>query len=424
MKPAIRRICRGLAALSAALLTVSGAQGVLASSDHVLALADNVEICRVPDPGNPSSAFEITKSKPDEHGDYWMTYRCGETCADWTKCQVPSYSSRGEALMEGSAPKQALAFVVDSMGGHLSFTTRHRGKKTVLLHAGIGGTRYTGKRSAEGIERESDAGTVMLRWDAGYKDSAASPLAEWGWFTRTSPEATRVRRLNGRVASAISWVHENLAGSDSFGTVGCSMGAQATFSAVYWHGIDEVVDYQLFIGGPPLWDINAGCARRTYSKGYCDLDAARSCGNHSDCAGLGDGGRCVVPATIPLAPLYESMVNHVHATSSCKIRRASAGTGPYEPFDESSIGFTKGDWDFDHPVDFHVALHRPQDLEKGRIGSDEDWGLGHIMRVFNEMKSKAGHRKRWITKRNVDHCEVFHDGGATVETVMSGMGLR
>ena len=37
--------------------------------------------------------------------------------------------------MEGSAPKQALAFVVDSMGGHLSFTTRHRGKKTVLLHA-------------------------------------------------------------------------------------------------------------------------------------------------------------------------------------------------------------------------------------------------------------------------------------------------
>ena len=425
MTPDIRRIRRGLAALPAVLLAAIGADGVLAGSDRISELADNVEICRAPDPRNPSSAFEIETSEPDDRGDYWMTYRCREPCADWTQCRAPSYSSRGEALMDGDAPRQALAFVVDSMGGHLSFTAGRRDGGTVLLHSGIGGTMYTGRRTAEGIEEASDAGTVMLRWDAGYTAGSAPQTAEWGWFTRTSPDATRVWRLNERVAGAIAWVHENLAGSGGFGTVGCSMGAQATFGAVYWHGLDDAVDYQLFIGGPPLWDINAGCGRRAYSEGYCDADAARACVGHADCAGSGhDDGRCVAPGTIPLAPLYESVINHVHATSLCDIRQAGAAdAGPYEPFDESSLAFSDGDWDFDHPVDFHVDLGPPQDLEGGRIGGDEDWALGHFMRVFNSVESKAGHEKRWMTRRDADHCESFYDGKAA-EAVLSGMGLK
>ena len=390
----------------AVLPALTGIGEASADTDRIRRLADSLQICTVPDPQRPSSAFDISRSPVDPNGDYWVTYSCREACADWRQCQAPAYRrDGGSALMEGNAPKQAVAFVVDGMGGHLAFTTRQGGGKTVLLHTGTGGTNYMQSLSSQ-IEGAADAKVVMVRWESGFSG--------WGWFTRTSAPAARVPDLTRRVAGMIAWVHENLAGAADFGTVGCSMGTQATLGAVYWHDVDPVVDYQLMVGGPGLWDINSGCGRRLYPSGYCDLDARRACSSNAHCADLSARSRCTIPGPIPLAWLYEQVVNHVHATRACDVSAAGSGTGIHAPFDESGFAFTIGDWDFDHPIDFQMDLW----------GSDGDrrWAMGDAMRVFNNITSAAGHEKRWNTTPDSGHCAAIGNGRA-LQLLMSGMNL-
>ena len=393
---------RGVLAL-AFLLAATGGSEVLADTSHVRQLAGNLQICTVPNPSSPASAFNISQSAVDANGDYWVSYGCKEACTDWRQCQVPAYTRGGSALMEGDAPKQAVAFVVDGMGGHLAYTTRQSGHKTVLLHTGVGGVSYMRSLSSQ-IESTANTNVVMVRWESGFSG--------WGWFTRTSAPAARVPNLTRRVASMIAWVHENLAGAGDFGTVGCSMGTQATLGAVYWHDVDPVVDYQLMVGGPPLWDLNSGCGRRTYSSGYCDLDATRACSSNADCASLSARSQCTLPSPVALAWLYEQMANHVHATQACDV--SAGNTGIHAPFDESGFAFVTGDWDFDHPIDFQMDIW----------GSDGDrrWGMGDAMQVFNSITSAAGHQKRWNTTTDSGHCDAIGDGRA-LQLVTSGMNL-
>ena len=399
-----RRLHR-LALAAAVLPALAGIGEASADTDQIRRLAGNLQICTVPNPQDPLSAFNISRSATDADGDYWIAYSCREACTDWRQCQVPAYTRGGRALMEGDAPKQAVAFVVDGMGGHLAFTTRQGGSKTVLLHTGIGGTRYMESLSGQ-IEDAADAKVVMVRWESGFSG--------WGWFTRTSAPAARVPHQTRRVASMIAWVHENLAGAADFGTAGCSMGTQATLGAVYWHDVDPVVDYQLMVGGPPLWDINSGCGRRIHPSGYCDLDARQACSNDAHCAHLSARSRCTTPGPIPPTGLYEQVVNHVHATRACDISEADASTGIHAPFDESGFAFTVGDWDFDHPIDFQMDIW----------GSDGDrrWGMGDAMQVFNRITSAAGHEKRWNTTPDTGHCAAIGNGRA-LQLVMSGMNL-
>ena len=399
-----RRLHR-LTLAAAVLPALTGIGEALANTGQISQLAGNLQICTVPNPQSPSSAFNISRSAPDANGDYWVAYSCREACANWRQCQVPAYTRGGSALMEGDAPKQAVAFVVDGMGGHLAFTTRQGGSKTVLLHTGTGGTNYMQSLSSQ-IEGAADAKVVMVRWESGFSG--------WGWFTRTSAPAARVPNLTRRVASMIAWVHEHLAGAADFGTVGCSMGTQATLGAVYWHDVDPVVDYQLMVGGPGLWDINSGCGRRIYPSGYCDLDARQACSSNAHCAHLSARSRCTIPGPIPLAWLYEQVVNHVHATQACDVSAADGSTGIHAPFDESGFAFTTGDWDFDHPIDFQMDIW----------GSDGDrrWAMGDAMRVFNSITSAAGHEKRWNTTPDSGHCAAIGNGRA-LQLLMSGMNL-
>ena len=372
----------------------------LAAEGQVMELAAEVEICRVPDPPHPDSAFIVTKSEVDRHGDYYMTWQCREPCDDWRGCDIAARSGNGAA-------RRALAFVVDGMGGHMAYTTGHGGDKTLLLHGGMGGTNYP-QFLAEALEQRSDVGTVMVRWEPGFKRT-------WGWFTRTSAEASRIPDLTRRVASVIAWAHEHLAGPGTFGTVGCSMGTQATFGAVYWYDVDDVVDYQLFSGGPGLWDINAGCGLRTYTAGRCDVDAGVTCSTDADCSQLGEGSRCDMPRPIPPFRLYQAVINHVHTTQACTIPRGGEAATPYAPFDESSFAFTGGDWDLDHPVDFAMDV-------RGRDG-DENWALGDTMRVFDDIESAAGHDKRWHATVNSNHCAALNNGVA-LEMILERMDLR
>ena len=385
----IRRLALAVGATLVACLCGS-------ASAQIAALAGNVQICQA---ASPSSAFDVSRSASDANGDYWVAYRCKTNCADWQQCRMAADAG-------GGGPKQRLAFVVDGMGGHFSFTTEQTGAKTVLLHTGTGGTNFMYSLSRQ-IESASDAKVVMVRWERGF--------SSWGWFTRTSAVATRVPNVTRRIASVLAWVHENLAGAAEFGTVGCSMGTQATLGAVYWHsGVDSLVDYQLMVGGPGLWDINAGCGRRQYTSGYCDLDASRACSAHADCSDLSARSRCVIPGPIPFASLYESVVNHVHATQACDVSAADGTTPIHAPFDESGFGFTTGDWDFDHPIDFQMDIW----------GSDGDsrWAMGDAMHVFNSITSASGHPKRWNTTPDSNHCAAIGNGRA-LELVVAGMNL-
>ena len=395
-----RRLLRN----SAGALTVLAAGLATADAGQVRQLAAELRICAVADPRQPASAFHIARSTPDAHGDYTVAYRCRTPCDDWRQCQAPAHTDRGSPLMEGSVPKRAVAFVADGMGGHLAFTTQQAGHKTVLLHTGLGGASYM--RSLAGqVEDATNAKVVMVRWERGFQG--------WGWFTRTSAPATRVPNATRRVASVIAWVHENLASTGDFGTVGCSMGTQATLGAVYYHDVDPVVDYQLMVGGPGLWDINAGCGRRTYPTGHCDLDASLACRSDSDCTRLSARSRCNKPSPIPLAQLYEQVVNHVHATQACAVADAD-GASPYAPFDESGFAFAPGDWDFDHAIDFQMDLWGPD--------GDHRWAMADAMRVFNSITSAAGHPKRWHTTADSNHCAAIGNGRA-LELVVAGMGL-
>ena len=397
----VARLCRATFFATVAAASI-GAGDALAQSDSIRQLASELQICETPNPQQPSSAFNIAQSTV-VNGDYSVAYSCKNTCANWADCQVAAYSG-GSPLLEGSEAKQSVAFVVDGMGGHLAYTTRQGGDQTVLLHTGTGGTGYMTSLSRQ-IENASNAKVVMVRWQSGFSN--------WGWFTRTSAPATRVPNVTRRIASLIAWIHENLAGSAGFGTVGCSMGTQATLGAVYYHSsVDSVVDYQLMVGGPGLWDINSGCGRRTYATGYCDLDATVSCSADADCASLSTRSRCSKPGPIPLAWLYEQVVNHVHATRACNV--SGSATGTIAAFDESGFAFVAGDWDFDHPIDFQMDLW----------GSDGDhaWAMADAMRVFNSITSAAGHPKRWNTTADSNHCAAIGNGRA-LQLLVDGMGL-
>lgn len=386
-----------------------------------------VNLCVVPNPEVPSSAFTMYKSEASGAAGYWVRYQCKQQCQDWRQCLVPAYADDNGALLvngrHADVPKQALAFVVDGMAGHLALS--RDGDKTVFIHTGAGGTRYYFEPAAK-LERQSSARTVMIRWEKGYTaDIAQGPFStpiSWGWYSRTSEKATNIKELNKRVASIITWSHDNLADSAMFGTLGCSMGTNATFGPVLWHGLDPIIDYQLFVGGPNMWDLNAQCGRRHYEKGYCDVDGVSRCSNDDECHALDPASQCTMPGeytTIDL--LFAQLPNHIHVTDACDIRASNKSTRPYPPFDESSMAFADGaDWEIDHPMDFLVNLGARQGANFAEgLGGDEYWGLGHFPYLYNKIQPAAN--KHWQAYPDTHHCGAMFN--EALDVIKERMGL-
>jgi len=386
-----------------------------------------VTICAVPDPKVPSSAFELFHSETKEDSGYWVNYQCKKTCSDWQQCLVPAYSGDGGRLLVNGRnrglAKQALAFVIDGMGGHLALS--HDGEKTVFIHTGAGGTHYYDK-PAETLEQKSFAHTVMVRWEKGYTSPIVQPPftqpITWGWYSRTSVEATDIKQLNKRVASIIRWSHDNLSDAKMFGTLGCSMGTNATFGPVLWHGLDPIIDYQTFVGGPNMWDLNAQCKRRQYSAGFCDVDGVTRCTENRQCSNLGEASKCIMPGPYTkIDLLFNQLPNHIHVTDACDIRASDDSTLPYPPFDESSMGFAAGaDWEIDHHMDFLVNLGAAQgnSFPEG-LGGDEYWGLGHFPYIYN--KIEPAENKHWRSYPNSHHCGAMFN--EALDVIKEGMGL-
>src|SRR5262249_19543426 len=134
--------------------------------------------------------------------------------------------------------------------------------------------------------------------------------------------------LAARPAAAIRWVHDNLAAGHKLGTAAHSMGTMATFGAQAWYGLEPIIDYQILIGGPGFWDVNAGCGRIHISQGFCDTDASACSGSPNSsqgphdpvCAGGDPPNTCRVPTIMAQegkASLYDQCINYVGATTAC-----------------------------------------------------------------------------------------------------------
>ena len=402
-------------------------------------LAAELQICEIPDPTVPSSAFLIEegpRSKDDGHWmeNYWVKFQCKKQCDDWRTCsQAAHEGDDGAVIGHGRDPdtaKRGLAFVVDGMGGHIAYTTDGKSSdKVMFVHQGGGATSfYSGP--ADLLEKAANVQTVMVRWEQkGFRVPSFFPGEEgfevgWGWFTRNSDEPATVVQQSRRVASAIAWVHEQFGAANTFGTMACSMGTNATLGPVLWHGLDDIIDYQLFSGGPFFWDVNSACGRRTYERGFCDLDGTTECGSDADCAGVSATAKCRVADTIWEADyeLYESVINHTHATSACRIAESLANQDEaFALFDESSYAFSEdADWAIDHPLDIVAdigGIYVDGDVEVPQ--GDETLLLGHFLPVFDRIESE---QKRWHAFEDSLHCEKFETGELS-ELVIQGMQL-
>jgi hypothetical protein len=396
-------------------------------SEPKTAALPEITFCQSPNPQVPSEAFNFRRSESQGASGYWVNYSCKQSCTDWQNCLVPAYSNdNGKLLVNGRQPslaKQALAFVVDGMAGHIALSSD--GEKNVFIHTGAGGTRYYA-RPAETLEKNSSARTLMMRWEKGYvSEIVQSPFSNpigWGWYSRTSADETNIKDLNKRVASVMAWSHDKLSSGSMFGTLACSMGTNATFGPVLWHGLDSIIDYQLFVGGPNMWDLNTQCKRRPYSEGFCDYDGVTACQNDKDCKSVDTGSRCAIPSHYTtIDRLFAQLPNHIHATDSCDIPAAESSTRPYPNFDSSSMAFADGaDWEIDHKMDFLVNLGAEQGATRHEgLGGDEYWALGHFPPVYNKIKPDSN--KSWRAIPDSHHCDAVFD--EALELIKQQMSL-
>jgi hypothetical protein len=370
-----------------------------------------LQFCRVADPSNLDAAYRTTQ------GSDWVSYACVTPCADWTTCTFNVVSPQGGAIRSsrGNLQIQGLAFVVDGIGGHFAFTPD--GGDVVVTHAGSGGTSLFNSFDRQ-LQLQSNLRTVSLGWEHG----TSAIFNGGGWFTRNSAQPTSVRALTVRAAAAIRWVKDNFAAGHRLGTVGSSMGTASTFGAHVWNGLDSIIDYQMLIGGPGFWDVNAGCGRVHTSAGHCDVDVAACTGNPNSDFGNDDPAcgpatnNCRVPTVMaPTATgsAYNDAINYVGVTTACTPMATSSRDAT---LDVSSLAVTVPSWSFHGRVDFVADEGGAQPPN-----ADQGMGEGHMMAIFARIQSAKG----WTDNEGTHHGDAWNSNpalmAAAAQQVVAGM---
>jgi hypothetical protein len=307
-----------------------------------------------------ADTWRITRPTSDA-----ITFECSQECpaTAWQKCTYPAPDiddAKGR-------PYQMLAFVTDLMGGELHWNLPydesigvHSITAGLLLHSGGPGTSWID--AIGGPQRLHEK--VRAFWNSLERDGLRLVGLRWqsaargGWISHKDALPSTLVERTRRPGAVMLWVHDHLIPAEvKFGTLGSSGGSIATFSPVYWHGLDSIIDYQLLGSGPPLaWDINAVCTGQANpDTGVCELAPEISCHNDAMCG----SGRCAFPATSNnlIAKAAKAVVDYLARTDKACQR------GEYrEVFNASSYKFTQGDWVYDHPVDFDIATVDPNDF--------------------------------------------------------------
>jgi hypothetical protein len=208
---------------------------------------------------------------------------------------------------------------------------------------------------------------------------------------------------------------------NKYGTFGCSGGALATLSAVIWHGLDSIIDYQFVAGGPPIaWDIKRVCqGLASLSEGICENDPAKVCRSDKECR---DHKRCAFPGTSKGADA-KRLVDYIART-----RNVCSSGGTHALFDASSFRTTlqRGDWVFDHPVDFDISTQGTRTLLRRLTGlGDTQLGVTYTAgQTYNHITSSAP--KTWSVHYGAVHCEGVRNPKFLPEVrdrILRGFGL-
>jgi len=364
-----------------------------------------LQLCVVADASNLDTTFTR------QAGADWVSYACVTPCNDWTQCHVDAYTDSGMPAISqrDNSREQLLAFVVDGMAGHFVYTTD--GGDVVVTHAGVGGTTLLNGAFDHALQMHSTIKTVSLGWMPGTDQAFGG--AAGGWFTRKDGNPSSVRAQAARPAAALQWVKDHFAQGKKLGTVGESMGTVATLGAHVWHGLEPILDYQMLIGGPGLWDINAGCGRIHISAGHCDADASPCTGNPNSSYGdddpaCGSGGtnECRVPTI--MAPLaggqsnFDLLINYVGATTAC----APTPTDDRDAtLDDSSL-FTLTDWSFHGRIDIVTDEGGTQPPN-----ADQGMGEGHMLYLYNALTGP----KSWTDHDGYHHGDSWTKVATLVE---------
>ena len=273
---------------------------------------------------------------------------CAVACSDWTTCTRESVV-RGRTQVE-------IFFVVDEdgkgngFGGTLRFTKDGARDKVVLFHKGGAGTEYVDDFLPQKVE---DAGGTYVepKW-------VEEVDTKVGWFSRPFADSKLEKNLYGvslRPAAVLKWVHATLA-TKPFSTVGCSGGSIATYYPRHWHGLDEVLRYQLLSGGPVMSKIQAGCGAQGKLKGRCTLTPETECLSDAACG----AGTCSPYAWRKVDLVMKAVrgtIDHLHAhetngTTDCE-------DGNVQPvFDASDFDAPAHavDANNEHPIDFMMNV--------------------------------------------------------------------
>ncbi|HEY1558259.1 MAG TPA: hypothetical protein VGF94_25710, partial [Kofleriaceae bacterium] len=382
-----------------------------------------LQFCAVADPTNLDAAFATTTD-----GQY-VHYACATPCAgDWTTCTFGWVAPAGTPVTSarGGLQLQGLAFVVDGMGAHFAFTPD--GDDVVVTHAGAGGVTTVNKLDHY-VQLASTLKTVSIGWEPGTMVIQAGN-GGGGWFTRQDATPTTVHDLTARPAAALAWVKANLAAAHALGTVGGSMGTAATFGAHVWQGLDSILDYQMLIGGPGFWDVNAGCGRVHVAAGHCDADATPCTGNAMSrfgnddpaCPGGDATNSCrvatvmapVTGGTSPTGSAYDDIINYVGVTTAC----APLTTDSRDPsLDASSLATTVTSWSFHGKIEFTADEGGVQPPD-----ADQGMGEGHMLDIYSQIQSA----KAWYDYDGQHHGDSFDKVPAlmqaTAARVIAGMG--
>lgn len=343
---------------------------------------------------NPAIAdcnpFTLTLDNTDVAGIWsadptYATWTCRTACVittDWeTDCSYTAKDTAGTAetydrwddtsaaLVTGTARR--VSMVVNNIGVTLEYTDDgYDDGPVVILHAGGGSNTAfnAGEPIRDYLRAYSNARTVAVKYELGVDLlEGAGSVPDGGWHLRDSSAASNYVVQTQRTADVISWVSDELRNpSQPLGTVACSMGALATMAAPVWHGLDAIIDYQAMIGGPPMWDVNAGCGRlgATYldppdpgiigneEYGGVQLATGEFCNTSDD--------HCLTywPVQSKLFKNHVHLLDPTHAGDVC-LNSADAPwpatDDPLSTFEASSFATVASpDWSLSHTVDFFV----------------------------------------------------------------------
>ena len=303
-----------------------------------------------PTTGGPDDEPQVVEFCDPAEDPIWQIESGGSGTGAYASYSCSRVCSSFEACTEDDGDWTATFAVVDQMGATIRWQL---GDDLVLFHNGGLGTTYaSGLLVDESLA--AGHGVAMVQWDRG----AVVDDVAMGWGSRPSAEPTDMRRLTGRIAAVIEWVASELS-TGRFGTASCSAGSYVTLAARTWHGADSLLDYQLFVGGPPFFDLGWACGDETSPGGRCSNEPATVCMDDTDCPG--QLNRCSPYANSQLGPLVE-MADSIHQSSPDCLE------GNRNPvWEASNLLDPKADWQLGHPVDFLLNVG-PGGLSDAAIG--------------------------------------------------------